>query len=417
MRLRSSALLASLVSSIVACSSSSSGTGAGSGGSGPADATTHYEFTFTTHAGEETHWCQYARMPQGDGQEVVVTGYTWDWQNMHHWALYRTTADLPANVSFDEPFDCFAPGGMKYAAPASLVLGAGAHGSQAFPAGTGFGFKPGEVVIFQAHTLNTTSADVEAKMDIGVDTAPPKDVEHRLGLVQFYDPFIVVPAHMAAKAQMRCKVPEDMTIVQGTTHEHTRGKKVSVFLDPPGAAPATTPFLESTDWEHPTVNAGPLSVAKGSYLRTLCDYQGDGHDVIQGQTKQDNEMCMFIGYYYPVLEGAQGGLFENCVPDSYEGGVGDGYGTGDKNCSDSLKCIQSCPAGDAPAPRDGRIDVGKCWQSCMVDSCPTAAAPLDKLGACVNAKCAKECAGGNCPACVLKSCGAEYGACSSHTCQ
>src|SRR4051794_7826546 len=98
---RSLALALVLVSA--ACSSSPETTG-GTGGAPPAK----YSFAFTTAPGQETHWCQYVKLPKGDGAEVIVNGYTWSWADMHHWALYRTTADLPTDVSFDQPFDCFA---------------------------------------------------------------------------------------------------------------------------------------------------------------------------------------------------------------------------------------------------------------------------------------------------------------------
>src|SRR6185369_11256515 len=136
--------------------------------------------------------------------------------------------------------------------------------------------------------------------------------ENRLGLIQFYDPYIVVPAHTEATAHMRCKIPQDMTVVLGSTHQHIRGTGVQVFLDPPGATRADTPFLASKDWEHPSVSKDALSFKAGSHVRTECSYLGDAHDVIQGQDKMDNEMCMFVGYYYPVVSPETSPLFENC---------------------------------------------------------------------------------------------------------
>lgn len=380
--------------------------------------TTSYSFAFTTPSGQETHWCQYTRLPEGEaGKGVSVTGYSWSWENMHHWALYRTTAELPTDVKLDEPFDCFAPGAMKYAEPASLVLAAGDSGEQVFPEGTGFAFEPGEIVIFQAHSVNTTPDDVTIKLDLSLQTARPEAVPNPLGLIQFYDPYIVVPAHTAAKAGMRCAIPKDMTVLFGTTHEHTRGTGVQVFLDTPDGARAEKPFLTSAEWEHPTVSADAMKFAAGSHIRTVCDYAGDATDIFQGQNKETSEMCMFIGYYYPAIAPADGGtLFENCVQDSIPGGVGDEYGTGDKTCTESLACIQACPAGDAPNPGDGRIDVGECWQRCLVDSCPSASAPLNKLGFCVQSNCAEACAGGDCASCVISKCGSEYGACQSSKC-
>jgi hypothetical protein len=400
---------------VTAACSSTPPTGSGGGGGAPSGADeAHYTFSFTTAPGQETHWCQYMKMPERESGDVLVTGYRWSWQNMHHWALYRTTKDLPANVSLNEPFDCFAPGAMKYAAPASLQLGAGATGDQSFPEGTGFGFEPGEIVVFQAHTLNTSSADLHPTIDLTVKLGDPAKTPNRLGLIQFYDPYIYVPAHTQARAQMRCAIPQDLTIVQATTHEHIRGTGVSVFLDAPDGTLGQKPLLQSSDWEHPSTSNDILQVAKGSHIRTVCDYLGDAHDVIQGQDKQDNEMCMYIAYYYPAI--TDGGLFENCVQTPIPGGVGDGYGTGAKSCADTLTCIQSCPPGDAPNPGDGRIDVGACWQRCLVDSCEKAAAPLNALSFCVQNECAAECSGGDCASCVIQNCASEYGACQSQGC-
>src|SRR6185503_1377478 len=172
------------------------------------------------------------------------------------------------------------------------------------------------------------------------------------------------------------------------------------------------PFLESKGWDSPTTSDALLSVKEGSYIRTVCNYQGDATDVIQGQDKVDNEMCMFIGYYYPPVPPEKGGTaFENCLQTPLPSGVGDMYGTGTKPCSSTLSCIQACPPGDAPHPGDGRIDVGKCWQQCMTDSCPKASAPLNALGYCVGQMCAEACAGGDCATCVVANCASEYSAC------
>lgn len=409
------ALALVLVSS--ACSSSGPTGSTGGTGGPPGGATVSYAFDFTTSSGQETHWCQYVKLPKATTSEVLVTGYTWTWENMHHWALYRTTPDLPAGVSFDKPFDCFQPGAMQYAEPASLVLAGGAVGAQTFPEGTGFGFKPEDVVIVQAHTVNTTAADVHAKLEVTLDLGDPAKVKDHLGLIQFYDPYIVVPAHTQAKAQMRCAIPQDMTVLFATTHQHTRGTGVSAFLDAPDGTHGVAPIVESKDWQHPSVSKDVLTLKAGSHIRTVCDYLGDAHDVIQGQDKHDNEMCMFIGYYYPVVAPADAPAFENCIQTPIPGGVGDGYGTGAKTCGSSLTCIQACPPGDAPKPGDGRIDVGKCWQGCLVDSCAGASAPLNDLGFCVQTKCATACApGGDCPTCVVANCGPQYSACQAGGC-
>src|SRR5262249_45955090 len=156
--------------------------------------------------------------------------------------------------------------------PASLLLEPAQSGEQLFPAGTGFAFQPGEVVIFQAHTLNTTPADIHPTLDVKLELGDPATVPDRLGLLQFYDPSIVVPAHTQAKAQMRCSIPQDMSVVLGTTHQHVRGTGVQVFVDAPDGTPGQTPIVSSTDWQHPAVSGDVVKLAAGSHVRTVCDY-------------------------------------------------------------------------------------------------------------------------------------------------
>jgi hypothetical protein len=199
-----------------------------------------------------------------------------------------------------------------------------------------------------------------------------------------------------------------------------RGTDVKVFFDAADGSPGAQPVVESLDWEHPTVLDTELHAQAGSYVRTECRYHGDDHPlVVQGQDKLDNEMCMFIGYYYPMVPRESGGAaFENCIQTPVPGGVGDAFGTGARSCAESLSCIQSCPPGDAPRPADGRIDVGACWQKCIVDSCASASAPLNALADCVRESCAADCAGGgsSCSSCVIAKCGGQYGACQAQSC-
>jgi hypothetical protein len=386
----------------------------------PANAAVNQSFLFTTPPGAETHWCQYMRLPKSDSGELMLTGFQWKWSGLHHWSLYPTTSDLPADTDFNQPFDCFAPGAMKYASPASLLIAGDAAGARRFPPTTGFALRSEDVVLVQAHTVNASSAVAHPTLDVSLELARPESITNRLGLIQFYDPYIVVPADADARAQMRCRLPKDMTILAGTTHQHMRGTDVKVFFDAADGTPGTQPVVESLDWEHPTVLDNELHAQAGSYVHTVCQYHGDDHPlVVQGQDKLDNEMCMFIGYYYPMIPREQGGAaFENCVQTPQPGGVGDAFGTGTRSCAESLSCIQSCPPKDAPRPMDGRIDVGACWQKCIVDSCASASAPLDALSNCVRANCAAACAGGSssCSSCVIAKCGGQYAMCQSQTC-
>lgn len=378
-----------------------------------------HSFFYTTPPGQETHWCQYMRLPKGDAGEVLLAGYQWTWTGLHHWSLYRTVGELPPDLDFDHPFDCFAPGGMDHASAASLLIVGDPSGESMFPPNTGFSLRSEEVVLVQAHTINPTTAVQNPTLDVRLDLANPQEVTTRLGLIQFYDPYIVVPAHSDAVAQMRCRLPRDLTILRATTHQHIRGTGVKVFLDGADGAAGTEPLVESRDWEHPTVLDVELRAGAGSYLRTVCQYRGDDHPfVVQGQDKLDNEMCMFIGFYHPAVAREDGSeAFENCIQTPLPGGVGDAFGAGTQSCAQSLSCVRACAPTDAPRPGDGRVDVGACWQRCIVDSCPAASAPLDALLYCVRQQCAAECNGTDaCTSCVAAKCGGQYASCQAQSC-
>ena len=436
MFLRSSLFFVCLSASIAAaaCSSTSTPGGAtpadaGVTEAGPTAAGSTYALRYTTAPSQETHWCEYKKMPKSATGEVLVAGVAWSWKAAHHWGLYRLVESAPvAELPLDTPFDCFAPAGaMKYAQFSSAFLQGEPTGTIAFPATTAFPFKSEEVVLFQTHAINTTASPTSTQLDVTMTIADPASVKDRLGLVQFYDPYIVVPAHTDAVAQMRCKVPQDITLVRTTTHEHSRGTKVETFLDGADGTPSTTPLLTSTNWDLPLIKNDPVKVGKGQYLRTVCHYTGDEHPmVVQGQFKGDKEMCMTIAYYYPVVEARKQALFENCIqnpvltPQGELEGFGDGFGTGSATCGTTLTCVQNVLGKDpteAPNPHDGQIDVGPNFQKCIVDSCASASSPLFGMLDCVQKSCKTECADpATCQTCVLAKCLDAYSACSSHTC-
>jgi hypothetical protein len=230
-------LLAFLVTmlALTACSSSSP----------PPDKTVNsasFELKFRTEPGQETHWCQYIRLPKGVSDEVMLTGYRWKMAEMHHWTIYRTTPDIPEDVPTDQPFDCFEPGATKYMQAAALTQEFMPESEMAFAEGAGFALESGGLAVFQAHTVNATAEPIEPTISFELNFADPSEVPNRLGLIQFYDPYIVVPPHAEATARMRCEIPRDLTLIRRWGHMHMHGVEANVFLDPPGGPSGTTPI-------------------------------------------------------------------------------------------------------------------------------------------------------------------------------
>jgi len=362
--------------------------------------------------GQEMHLCQYVQMPTSPSGDIYVSGRSHEYNaGSHHYGLYRTTIEkLPEGFDFNQPQDCWGPSDpMKYTTD-FIILEQTPRANVDFPEGVGLRFQSGEILMVQLHALNPQSVAADATLNLTLKTIEKSKVTDEMGLLQFYDPFIYVPPQSAAKAGMRCQIPSNLTLIEGNGHFHLKGVDFQAFLDPPVGERVTTPFLESTDWEHPEQYQGATTIAVGSHIRFQCKYQNpEARPYIQGQDKFENEMCMFWGYAYPAPSERTA---INCA-----GPYGDEFGVGAKTCAETTACLQLCPPGEAPSfGTAGRVDVGPCFQKCMVESCPNAGALIMQQNRCVQTQCQAECAAGDCTSCALAKCGAEVTACQSTAC-
>jgi hypothetical protein len=226
----------------------------------------------------------------------------------------------------------------------------------------------------------------------------------------FYDPFISVPAGATAIASTRCPIPQDITLLGEGSHYHARGVGYQAYLDPPSGPAATSPFYTSDNWASPLIADDIIQIAAGSHIRYYCDYDNTqgAQPYYQGQSAATNEMCMFVGLYYPAMTAQD----EECLE-------GDTYGTGTISCADSLTCLGGCPPADAGLMgTPGPADFSACIQQCFAHSCPNASAPLIAVTKCIQASCQGPCAtpGTACASCVAANCAAQYAACSNSTC-
>ena len=254
------------------------------------------------------------------------------------------------------------------------------------PAGVGLELPPGSVLLMQTHYLNATMGTLDSHAEVTFTLSDGKDITQHAGVFFFYDPFIDVPPNAdSARAQMRCLIPSDVTLLSGVSHYHRRGNDYAAYLDPPSAPLADTPFYTSTSWDNPVPLSTSMPIAAGTRLRFSCDYDNSGgpSEYFQGPSAQNNEMCIFSGAYYPALTNDD----DLCKTSP------DMFGTGQSTCNDMLTCVHACPAGTQPTDLGGgNAAVDPCWQKCFVQSCPGSSGKLLALSACTAAHCVTECA-------------------------
>ncbi len=405
-----------VVTCLAACSSSNDGGSPATQGDADADTATAADMIdFTMHVkvppGTEVHRCELIKMPKSDdGGEIFIGGRSHDYTpGSHHYLVYRTDLDsIPAELSTQ--VDCFEGTGMMKHQRGFIAAGQTPTAKEDLPEGVALAFKSEEVLLFQAHYVNAKATELDATVNLHWRRVPKESVVHRAGVTNFYNPFIYVPAKGASKAPMRCPIPKDVTLLGGAPHMHKRGVFYEAFLDEPGKT-AAEPFYTTDDWEHPEPWLGPVEVKAGSFLRFECAYENlDDRTYIQGQSADDNEMCMFLGTYYPEL-----GLEENrCFPGM------DMHGTGTLTCTQVGECARACPPG---APTKAGVfppDISECVQKCVTESCPSASGPFLKQLTCLQSSCAEPCVDSTtdaCRACMTEKCLAEASACLTHTCE
>ena len=364
----------------------------------------------TVPAGSEVYRCEFFRMPTvaRTTDEIFVTGGQHDLtRGTHHYLVYRTRL---STIAPDQQgvHDCYEHGGIMQFTSNYVTGGQTPHESADFPAGAALPFKSGEVLLVQAHFVNTASVDAEASATVVLRTAPASAVEQRAGVLRFYDPFIHVPPHAKASASMRCPIHRDITLLSAGPHMHKHGVAYAAWLDPPGEAPSTEPLYKTRDWEHPSYMLGYVRVKAGSHVRYRCDYANEGDDpLVQGLSAEHDEMCMFGGFYFPAMEPDD----EDCV------GM-DQHGTGAMSCAETTTCLEACPPSERPHFETGSAAVGSCWQSCIARSCANVTGALFPQLTCTDRRCALECAamGETCRACVRERCPDELRACQVLAC-
>jgi hypothetical protein len=406
-------LAALTLAAVAGCSSSSSPASASPGGDDSgADSgtltTVSFDMAATVPAGGEMFKCKYVQLP--DVQAFMVASKHDYTPGSHHMLLLSTElTSIPAGG--DQVTDCYEGNGNNIMSNARGVIYGGQTpiGSEQLPQGVGLPTNASQVLIFQVHYLNAGATDLAATVhvELTLDTNAD-DIAQRAGIIFFYDPFIDVPAGATSKAAMRCPIPSDITLLYASSHYHSRGVGYGAYVDT-AAAPADKPFYTSTSWSSPDNAQLTMPIAAGSRLRFECDYDNSSgtQAFFSGQSAQTNEMCMFIGTYYPEM----GQLSDFCLQDQ------DMLGTGAAACGATLSCMQTC--GGNIGLSGFEASPPPCQQTCMVASCPTASAPLVAFSSCMSGSCKSECsdpASSACTTCVTNNCASQYLACQSHTC-
>lgn len=274
------------------------------------------------------------------------------------------------------------------------------EGELSLPDGVSQRFAPGEVLLFQTHYLNATPEPLDATMHLELDMVDPEEAPVEAGVFFFFNPVINVPPRGSSTSRLSCPITDDVDLVFAVSHMHARGVGFGAEIE----GNAAGSLYDVDDWDEPDsrvfAEGDPAArLAKGSVISYACDFANPDDATFQaGPSATTDEMCMFIGMYYPRLDTDT----ELCWS-----GLAETKGT--TSCLDTLACSRVCEESD-----DG------CVADCIEQVCPNGAVPLMRFAQRVAPSCGETCASedaATCQACVISSCPDEALACQAATCE
>ncbi|MBK7580178.1 MAG: hypothetical protein IPI67_08250 [Myxococcales bacterium] len=374
---------------------------AAEGGSANEQLSFHYEADID--AGDEIQKCRFTAMPSDRGELAIGNiSHTYT-AGSHHFLIYRTElTEMPAGG--EELVDCDESGWMNHVR--GVVYAAQeTKGRFELPPAVAQMFAPGEIVLVQTHYLNTDSAPLHASIDFKMELRDPATITTEAGVLFFYNPAIYVPAASKHTAELSCPLPETANLAFATSHMHWRGVKFRAESTDPALTASLGPLFETSEWSEPVPRAfpadAPAVLPAGSSIQYHCDFDNpEPTGIVQGLSADTNEMCMFVGMYWPRQARATEFCFAGAVTSA-----------GTASALETLKCMVACGGkGDAAC-------TGPCWDA----ACPKASTAVMAITRCLGNACSPDCylapEGKECATCAKAKCPEEYERFVNTSCQ
>jgi len=302
-----------LAATIGACGSDSSGGGDDATGDPDANPTIKHDLLIespdiTIDPGQEITYCWYFRTPNTRSLAIK------HWQSTmtsgsHHMIMYTSATDImtPGTVS---AVNC-GVGGSNF--PVWTYSAQTPENDLELPADDGTGkpvameIPPNQAGFFQMHYNNRGDTAIKAHVVVTADALPEGTAYTRTAAYVTFNSMISIPPNTAPNPgdteSMTCNVSPASKFWLMTTHSHKQAVHTDVK---DGTAAAGTTVVDSTTWEHPTVQrwTAPYYSFGTGKLTYECTYFNSSttRTITTGDSAQTDEMCMASGYFFPATK-------------------------------------------------------------------------------------------------------------------
>ncbi|MEQ9321822.1 MAG: hypothetical protein RIF41_21825 [Polyangiaceae bacterium] len=307
-----------------------------------------YRLATTVEAGAEVEHCRFVQAPaEGLWVNRDLVRYS---EGSHHFILFETSYDaIPTENDDGEPvdttkvFDCSEGPSADWSIRRVIGGAQNFAGDPAlqFPPHVGLHVPGGAILLMNAHYINTNPEPLDAEVRINLYTIPEDQVQEEGDLLFWYNIFIRVDEMAAGRATMRCDIPDDITLVNAQSHMHARG------VDFEAHVVGGDSLYVTDEWEDVPVklfgDGQGIPIPGGSQIEYRCDYESAETRTIYQGPRSSDEMCMFIGSYYPADRATSLCSADEEEPLETQFLGAEWVGNGDKSCAEAAQCGYVAP--------------------------------------------------------------------------
>lgn len=242
---------------------------------------------FDIPAGVEIVKCQ--SFPNPFGKDVVLTRVeSYMTAGSHHMFVFVTPGgDGPKS----ELADC---GGLMFGP--NLHLSQRSHDVTTYPPGVGRVFNANQGVQLQIHYFNASEDEVKTEIAVTLYAEEPDALPIKAGQIFINTGGIYVPPFSEGSAKKRCPIGKDLNLFTASSHMHQHGVNYVARASDGQLLYETKEWAEPPPWRFET----PRKLKAGSFIEIQCDYRNDTPFPLKfGESANTDEMCIFVGAYYP----------------------------------------------------------------------------------------------------------------------
>jgi hypothetical protein len=169
-----------------------------------------------------------------------------------------------------------------------------------YPPGVGMMVPATDNFQIMVHYLNSTSDTVHAVVAATLHARDPADVPIHASQIFSNTLSVNIPAKSKATVHQSCGIPKDVNLFTASSHMHSHGVHYIARSSDGQLLYETNEWAEPQPWTF----SPPRLLRAGSTIDVACDYDNQTDQALSfGESAATNEMCIFVGAYYPAADG------------------------------------------------------------------------------------------------------------------